>query len=224
MSHTSAFTGVNLTVTRKAAGLSQTDLGARLVPPIEYHIVSAWETGNSLPTEAQAKQIAKILGIRHANGRPVDHGAVKPGMKWDYHQTLTPSDFADALPELQKVLGIRSRRQLAKFLQVPDKTLGSAYSEELPTHIKFIIAATLDWRLTDGLVYSLLTAVQRAKVDAAAESFSRRDIFVDSDQRIEVRADPRRASAGRGAKSSKRVRTLKRTRSSNGERPTRRAS
>ena len=68
-------------------------------------------------------------------------------------------------------------RQLAMLLHVPNKTITAAAREELPTHVKFIVAAVLGWEGRAGSLYGMLNATQRRKVDQIARGLARKELY-----------------------------------------------
>jgi hypothetical protein len=63
------------------------------------------------------------------------------------------------------------------LLHVPNRTITAAAREELPTHVKFIVAAVLGWEGRAGSLYGMLNATQRRKVDQIARGLARKELY-----------------------------------------------
>ena len=74
------------------------------------------------------------------------------------------------------------------------KTVTAAQREELPVHVKFVIAAVLKWEGKEGSLYGGLNATQRRKVDAIAKDSSRKDLYAAAPVSNEVPGRTQRAS------------------------------
>lgn len=171
--------GVALSLARQDARLKQTEVAALLKPRVHAQVVAAWEHGLSLPTESQRKQLEAIFKRRlpkQKESRP--HGQ-RADLSGPLNRDVGMAEFASGLRELQRRLRIPSLRRLAQLLGVSQKTLTAAERDELPSHIRVVIAAVLGWEARPGVLYGLLTAVQRAKVDAIAENLQHPERYLE---------------------------------------------
>ena len=55
--------GARLKQLRKAGGLSQADLAARVDPPMQLQAIARYEAGKSCPTIDVLERLAKALGV-----------------------------------------------------------------------------------------------------------------------------------------------------------------
>lgn len=171
--------GVELALARHAAKLHQTEVAARLTPRVHAQVVAAWEHGLSLPTESQRKQL-EVMFKQKLPGRTQRQPRAEPAdLRSPLRRDVGIAEFASGLKELQRRLHVPSLRRLAQLLGVPQKTLTAAERDELPSHIKVVIAAVLGWEARPGVLYGLLSAVQRAKVDVIAENLQHPERFLE---------------------------------------------
>lgn len=171
--------GVELSLARQEARLKQTEVAALLKPRVHAQVVAAWEHGLSLPTESQRKQLEAMLKRSLPKQKePRLHGQ-RAHLSGPLNRDVGIAEFASGLKELQRRLHIPSLRRLAQLLGVPQKTLTAAGRDELPSHIKMVIAAVLGWEARAGVLYGLLSAVQRAKVDAIAENLQHPERYLE---------------------------------------------
>jgi len=196
--------GLVIAASRKAKGWSQALLASQLNPPLDYHLVSAWERDLSAPSDDQKAQLATLIGL------PVESPAKAPAATPRFLPDRPVRDFGAAISELKVALGVRSVRQLAIHLRVPVSTLERASREELPAHIKFVIASVLGWELTEEAVFGMLSPTQRAKVQEIADTFGKP---VDDGQRrnkaAEIPALTRRALDGSNSEARRRSNAAK---------------
>jgi hypothetical protein len=158
--------------------LHQADVASRLRPPIEVHLLTAWEHGLSLPTPSQRAQLEVMFRVRLPKSpQGVEKVTPKFDPKLPLNRDLGRQEFAVALKSAQRALGVPTLRQLALLLHVPMKSLTAAHREELPTHIKAFIAAVLGWEGRGGTLYGLLSAVQKRKFDQIARGLARKELY-----------------------------------------------
>ena len=170
--------GLALRLARKESGLHQADVASMLRPPIDVHIVAAWEQGLSQPTESQRIQLQAMFRRRLPKSlQIVDPKRSKFDRSSPWNRGLGVAEFAAALKSAQRELGVPTIRQLAMLLHVPNKTITAAAREELPTHVKFVVATVLGWEGRAGSLYGLLSATQRRKVDQIARGLARKELY-----------------------------------------------
>lgn len=186
--------GLDLALARKAAGLYQFELAALLDPPVDLPVVTAWERGLARPTQTQLAQIEALFRGQRAKpkARSERKKVIARGpLRWN--RSLGAEDYAQGLRDLQSELRIPTVAQLARLLKVPLKTVTAANREELPVHVKFVIAAVLKWEGKEGSLYGGLNATQRRKVDAIAKDSSRKALYAVAPVSNEVPAKTQRA-------------------------------
>lgn len=174
--------GQRLKERRQQLKLTQLALSKLLGNEVSVRTIKDWEADRAWPKKTKQIQVAGRLNV------PLEWLLTGVGLPTATKLVVkAPTDerFLLGIAQLKMALGLRFDREAERLLLLQDGALRRARDgkEQLPVHAKYAVAAALGWSFDQELVYSLLSEVQRVKIEKMTGHFDDIDSVRDRPRR-----------------------------------------